>query len=388
MTVVLFPSAYAPAVGGVEELTRQLAARLMAQGDAVEVWTNRHPTTLAPDEVIDGVRVRRFALPMPRMSAAGLAGFPAAATVALGRLAQGVRRARPDVLHVQCFSSNGVYAAAVAELSRVPLVVSLQGETVMDDHDIYDHSLALRAGLRMGLRRAAVVTACSQFVLSDAQRRFGLAEGAGTVVPNGVDVGRGEIPIPLKLPFTRFVLGLGRAVRKKGFDLLLESFSRLAAGYPDVGLVIGGDGAARGELVARVGQLGLRDRVVLPGTLSRGEVAWAMAHASVFVLPSRVEPFGIVVLEALSAGRPVVVSNRGGAGEIVRDGLEGLHADPTDADGMATAIARLLDDEELRRRVAGAGAARATEFSWDQIADRYREVYRSAPRARSWRQGR
>jgi glycosyltransferase involved in cell wall biosynthesis len=102
-----------------------------------------------------------------------------------------------------------------------------------------------------------------------------------------------------------------------------------------------------------------------------------MQHATLFVLPSRIEPFGIVVLEALRAGRPAVVSARGGAGEIVRHEREGLVVDPLDVASMADAIRRLLDDDDLRRRIGAAATVRAEQFSWPLIADRYREIYRS-----------
>ena len=137
MRVALLPSAYAPSVGGVEELTRRLAGRLVAGGDQVEVWTIRHPAELPADELVDGLRVRRFTLPMPRAHPAALARLPGPAAAALLALSRAAREFRPDLLHVQCFSANGIYATALAAGRRLPLVVSLQGETVMDDHDIY-----------------------------------------------------------------------------------------------------------------------------------------------------------------------------------------------------------------------------------------------------------
>lgn len=380
--VVLFASAYAPAVGGVEELTRRLGERLTDAGDAVEVWTIRHPRALPAREEIGGLAVRRFVLALPALRPGQLLAFAPASAAALTRLVRAARQFRPDVIHVQCFSSNGVYATALAALLGVPLVVTLQGETVMDDNDIYEHSLLLRMGLRAGLRRAAAVTACSQFVLGDAEARFGLPVGAGLVVPNGVDTDRDEPAASLALPFESFVLGLGRAVEKKGFDLLLEAFARLADEHPDVGLLVGGDGEARPRLLARARHLGLEDRVTLPGRLSRGQVAWAMANATLFVLPSRVEPFGIVVVEALRAGRPVVVSARGGASEIVSHGVEGLVVDPFDTAALAAAIGRLLDDEQLRQRMAAAARARVEAFSWGEIAERYRTIYRSVATSR------
>ncbi len=377
MRIALLPSAYAPAIGGVEELTARLAHHLMETGDEVEVWTIRHPLELPAREGIDGLTVRRFELPLPRMAVGALLRFPFDRRHALGELAAAAAAFDPDVLHVQCFSANGVYATWLARRLGVPLVVSLQGETLMDDHDIYERSLALRLGLRRGLRRAAAVTGCSRFVLADAERRFGLAPGKGEVIPNGVDLAELAQPESLHLPFERFILGLGRIVEKKGFDLLLAAFARLADRHSGLGLVIGGDGPARPALLSSVAEMGLGDRVVLPGPLDRGQVAWAMQTADVFVLPSRVEPFGIVVLEALRAGCPAVVSSRGGATEIVRDGEDGLVADPFDAEALAGAIERVLADDGLAARLAEAGRARATEFAWDGIADRYRPLYAS-----------
>lgn len=370
------PSAYAPALGGVEELTRRLADRLVKGGDEVEVWTFRHPASLAPVETVDDVVVRRFAFPLPSARPGDALSFPAAGWRALHALSGAERSFRPDVIHVQCFSAQGIYATALAARRRLPLVVSLQGETVMDDADIYERSLLLRLGLRVSLRSADAVTGCSQFVVDDAERRFGLPGGKGRVVHNGVEVAGDEQPESLEMPFDRFVLALGRVVVKKGFDLLVEAFAKVAAAHPEVGLLIGGDGAARPALAALACQLGLQDRVVLAGRLDRRRVAWTMANADVFVLPSRIEPFGIVVLEALRAGRPVVVSSRGGASEIVRDEREGLVADPFDTEGLAVAISRLLDDSELAGRLASAGRERVNHFSWERITGQYTKLYR------------
>jgi glycosyltransferase involved in cell wall biosynthesis len=100
-----------------------------------------------------------------------------------------------------------------------------------------------------------------------------------------------------------------------------------------------------------------------------------MGAAEAFVLPSRVEPFGIVVLEALRAGCPVVVSGRGGASEIVRDGIDGLVVDPVQTDALSTSVARLLTDKELARRLSKSGRVRVAEFDWRSITARYRGLY-------------
>lgn len=369
------PSAYAPAVGGVEEATRQLARRLTDEGHVVEVWTIRHPADLPSVESIEGITVRRFAMPLPAAAPGTLARLLPSAGRAFAQMLSAARAFAPDLVHVQCFSANGIYAGALAACLRRPLIVSLQGETIMDDDDIYDHSATLRAGLRLALHRATAVTACSQFVLDDAVARFGLVPGVGEVVFNGVEVDDATPPRALSLPFQSFVLGFGRLVPKKGFDLLLDAFADLARTQPELGLVIAGRGGARPELDRRVELLGLAGRVVLPGVLDRAQVRWSLDRATAFVLPSRVEPQGIVALEALAAGCPAVVSSRGGAVEVVRDRREGLAVDPTDRRALTDAIARVISDTELRARMTAAGHARAREFDWGRVTARYLAVY-------------
>jgi glycogen(starch) synthase len=166
-------------------------------------------------------------------------------------------------------------------------------------------------------------------------------------------------------------------VEKKGFDLLLSAYAEIAGTHPTVDLVIGGDGAALEGLRRAAAALGVADRVRFVGRLTRKRVADAMAGATAFVMPSRLEPFGIVVLEAWRAGTAVVATNRGGPPEFVRDGLDGVLVDPFDTAAFAGALDALLDDDDRRRAIASAGLARVAAFAWPEIAGRYRALYSS-----------
>jgi glycogen synthase len=385
--VALIPSAYPPSVGGVEELTRHLALALVAAGDEVEVWTgnpdDRDPETV---EVLDGLVVRRLPMPLPATNWPSVGHAATTGPRTLRALRRAVRSFRPDVLHVQCFGPNGSYATALARITGVPLVVTLQGETLMDDADIFDRSRVLRASLRAGLRTAAAVTACSAFTLDDAVARFGLPPGRGVVIPNGVSldpppepaaIGT-DAPGPLdRLGTTPYVLALGRVVDKKGFDLLLAGYAAMDPAARTADLVIGGTGPALERLEAQAEESGIGDRVHFVGRLSREQVASAMSGAAVFVMPSRLEPFGIVALEGWRAGTAVVATSRGGAPEFVRDGQDGLLVDPFDTVAVARVLGRLLSDDALRRSVAAAGHDRVAAFAWPVVAERYRGLYAS-----------
>jgi glycogen(starch) synthase len=375
MRIALLPSAFAPQVGGVEVLTAQLAKSLVSAGHEVEVWApaSSPGERSSPDDV-DGLRVRRFTFHAPRGSIPALLRWMWRAPQTVLALRNAARSFRPDVLHVQCFGPNGFYAVLLSVLTGIPLAVTLQGETFMDDHDIYARSLFLRTGLRLGLTRARAVTGCSQFTLDDSVARFHLDSAKARVIFNGVDLDTTDQG-GYRPPFGRFVFGLGRVVHRKGFDLLIDAWSSIAAAHPDVGLVVGGAGPELATLESLVRARGLERNVALAGRMSRGDVGAAMRAAEVFVMPSRIEAFGIVVLEAWRAGTPAVASSNGGAGEFIEDDVTGLLVDPCDTASLARCIDRLLSDPPLRARLAAAGAERVAAFSWSEIRPQYDDVY-------------
>ena len=385
--VALLPSAYPPSLGGVEELTRHLALTLVDAGDEVEVWTGL-PDDRAPEtvEVRDGIVVRRLPLPLPATNWSSMLRAVTTGPRTLFSLRRAADAFRPDVLHVQCFGPNGAYATALSRITGIPLVITLQGETVMDDTDIFEVSTVLRASLRAGIKRAAAVTACSAFTLADAEDRFGLAPGRGLVIPNGVALEAegakdeaSDPPAPFHPvpgdPDRPYILALGRVVEKKGFDLLLSAYAAMAADQRTADLVVAGSGPALEGLERMASELGVGDRVHFVGRLSRRDVASAMSGATVFVMPSRLEPFGIVVLEAWRAGVPVVATNRGGAPEFVDDGRTGVLVDPFDTQALAAALGGLLADDARRLAIGQAGHDRVRAYDWPTVAQRYRTLY-------------
>jgi glycogen(starch) synthase len=366
----------------VETLTDGLARSLLRAGHEVEVWASRSPEDeLAETELIDGLRVRRFVFDAPRASPRATAIWPSRAVHTLTRMRQALREFRPELLHVQCFGVNGVYATLLSSVHRLPLVVTLQGETFMDDRDIYRESLFLRTGLRLGFRRARVVTACSRFALDDAANRFGLDRTGAHVIFNGVDLE--EPGCRTEVPFDRFVFALGRVVRRKGFDLLIDAWERVAERHDGPGLVIAGTGSDVPHLRSLVSERGLDRRVYFPGGLSASEVAGTMKAADVFVMPSRIEAFGIVVLEAWRARTPAIVTSNGGTSEFVDDGITGIVVDPNNAVALADALESLLLDGALRGRIAAAAAKALPAFGWCEIRRQYEDVYAAAISGRS-----
>jgi glycosyltransferase involved in cell wall biosynthesis len=375
--IALVASSAFPNPGGVEQHVRHVARELAARGHAVEVWTVARDGVPRRD-LVDDVPVRWLPAPLPARSAGALGGFARRAPRAWSLWADAVRSFRPSLLHVQCFGPNGVYASALSRRFRIPMAVSSHGETFMDEDDVFGQSALLRSALRTAIARSDFVTGCSEYALADLRARFGL-EG-GHVVFNGVEPldggsvagADGASTAPATEPT---VLAVGRLVRVKGFDLLLEAFARASLPH-GTRLVIGGDGAERADLEASARRLGVADRVEFLGRLDPSDVARAMAGASLLVVPSRVEAFGIVVLEGWRAGLPVIATDHGGPVEFVSHLHDGYLVDPEDPDALGRALEEVLGDAALADRLGAAGAERVRAFTWAATVDAYEQLYR------------
>ncbi|UNK70151.1 glycosyltransferase family 4 protein [Microbacterium sp. H1-D42] len=369
--VALITSSFAPHFGGVEEHVAQVARHLHSRGHIVEVWTvDRGSAPQHPFLAADGseIPVRYLHTPLPARSLPAMLRFAARWPTAWGSWRRAHRRLKPDVLHVHCFGPNGVYADALHHKHGTPLVITSHGETVADDNGIYVRSAFLRSRLRRALASADAVTAPSEFVLADLRAKYALAHGE--VVPNGVDLEVAPATVPLD---GEYLFAVGRLGAAKGFDLLIDAFAR--ARPEGINLLIGGDGPERDALEQRAKQAGLGAVVSFLGRLSPAEVDAYMRAATAVVVPSRSEAFGIVALEAWRASAPLVMTSRGGAGEFVRDGEDGLLVDPTDLSALADVLIRVSSEPTLRRRIGARGRERVKYFRWQSVARGYEALY-------------
>jgi glycosyltransferase involved in cell wall biosynthesis len=224
---------------------------------------------------------------------------------------------------------------------------------------------------------------------SDAQRRFwaqGLARNPdnATVIYNGVDSGHFEINgsfeaakrlrASLGVAPEAFLIGtVGRLAPEKNQDVLLTSLRRLRAARVDAHLVLAGDGALRAQLQQRAARLGIAERVHFIGEID--DVRPVLAALDVFVLPSvAIESFSNAALEAMAMGRPVILSDIGGAREMIQDGVEGYVVSPPELPARLPAILSALYSDQRKRQLMGIAArARVVNcFSVPAMVERYR----------------
>jgi len=193
-------------------------------------------------------------------------------------------------------------------------------------------------------------------------------------VPNPVPPPPSVEPMKLKRPA---IIGLGRLVQEKGFDLLLRAYAVIASRFPDWHLYIFGDGPLRSQLEALVNELGFSDRVELPGALNEPTVA--LRSGDLFVVSSHIEGFSLVLAEAMACGLPAIATDAGGPRSIIRHEYDGLVVPPGDAEILASAMARLMEDEALRAIFAARAPDVLNRYSllnalsgWDALFERMR----------------
>ena len=376
--IALFASAFHPHVGGVEEHVRQLAHACHRKGHQAIVVTNRWPPELPEFEEHEGIPVYRFAMRTPGGSLRERAKYQLNRASTERRMLDVLRKHKVDLLHVHCVSSNGYYAQVVRRALHLPLVVTTHGERTMDAGQIYQRSAFMNRMLCALLAEADHITACSQHTLDDLEGWHGQPFGPrAQVVYNGIDLSSFTSAKPYPHP-RPYILGIGRHVPQKGFDVLLQAFAQAHQTSHD--LLLAGNGPERPALERLAADLGLADRVRFVGRADRPIAVSLFAGCSFFVLPSRQEPQGIVNLEAMAAGKAVLASRVGGVPEIVQDGETGLLVSAEDAPALAKAIERLTDDAPLRQRLGAAGQERAQAFDWDAIAEQYLDIYRAYAR--------
>jgi len=283
-----------------------------------------------------------------------------------------VRTESPDLLHTHLVHAD-VYGSIASSRLRVPFVSSRHND---DRYLLGPFRYVDRAFARRADRLIAI---------SDAVRRFLERAGHDPAKLVTVHYGLDELPaarsdptpaeagIPAGAPL---VVAVGRLIEQKDHATLLRAFARVHGELPDARLAILGGGPLEGETRALADELGLAGAVALPG---RTEIRDWLERADVFAHSSRWEGFGIVLLEAMLAGLPVVATRVSAVPEVVAEGETGLLVEPGDDAALGRALALLVAEPPRARSLGEAGRARArSEFSVARMTERTIELYREA----------
>ena len=351
-------------VGGAEKLTAELAGGLRAVGVDARVPFVRDPGALAADLDRLGVPYESFGarrveevLWRPRRFARFAASLGADGSLL------------PTIGHLAPAMRLGGYAA--------PLVAVEHGFLLLMKDMGAQWRLARHLERLLSAPFIDAEVAVSDFMRDEVMRVPHVR--TVRVIRNGIDLGRFSSQPPATRPECVFGAA-SRMVQGKGLPELVTAFARLCDSGFDVRLRLAGDGPERARIVELIGDLGIQDRAELVGVV--GDMAAYWRDVDVAVMPSTgEESFGMVALEAMACGRPVVATANGGVDQVVSDGANGLLVPRSDTDALAHAMQRYASDAGLRRDHGAAGRARAeSEFTMQRCASEYADLLRELSR--------
>jgi glycosyltransferase involved in cell wall biosynthesis len=369
----------------------ELLRRLRAAGHEVEVFTSAYRG--GGNREFDGLTIHRFRYfpaawedlthdqAVPERLKRGRRYWLAVPCYLLGGML-GIwrlcRRRKYDVIHVHWAMPHALFGWVGRAACGARLVTTFYG---VELRWVKSKMPWLRGFLARAARSSRQVVAISQYTATEIRE---LADVPITVIPYGVAAAPSTAATP-PAPFT--ILFVGRLVARKGVPTLIEAARRLAATLP-IRVVIVGEGPERPALDAEVAHAGLAGVVEFRGRVPFEDLARTYQQAGALVLPAVVdargdtEGLGVVLLEAMSYGKPVVASDIGGITDIVTHDQTGLLVPPGDATALAAALERLARNPEDARRLGEAGYRLVRDrFSWESIVVRWTEVYREAVRS-------
>jgi phosphatidylinositol alpha-mannosyltransferase len=359
--------------GGVGEHVRHLATELQSRGTEVRVLA---PSASRGEPQVEGLYPLGRPIPVP-----------ANGSVARISLSFHLSRKIRAVLDREHFDLIHLHEPLMPALPVTVLRVNSDGVNVGTFHAYARQNLGYYYGrplLRRLFRHLDAQIAVSEPAKTFVSRYF---PADYTVIPNGIDPDcfhPGVRPHPgLTSPDRKTILFLGRLEERKGLSTLLEAYQLLRQVRADCRLLVVGDGPLRRGYERRVEEEGIPD-VRFCGFIAEADKPSYFTAADIYCAPNTgKESFGVVLLEAMASGRPVVATAIDGFCQVITDGREGLLVPRGDEAQMAAALARLLDSPRLRREMGERGRRAAEGYAWPLIADRVMSVYESALRART-----
>jgi len=351
--------------GGAETTALRLARALIGSGIEVTVAAIRAGGPLAGAFADAGARVYD-----------GLAAcrFDPRGTVRIARI---IRRHDVDAVIVVSVTRNGMFHGLLGTALSGRKPARLCWCNSVPGGQSGNFLGPLRMYRKLGLLHAVICTSrLQQRILADG----GLARRRLPLIHNGVDLPGAETP-PAGLPLPegkRIVTQVANVMPAKDFDTLIEAARLLAERRDDFHLVLVGRDTDSPDLAGAVNRAGMDDVVTLAGL--RDDVAGILSVSDVLVLSAHKEVFSVATLEGMAAGLPVVVSDLAAFDEMFQHGREGLKVPPGDPAALANALAEVLDDADLRRRLGGAARRRAERFSTERMAAKFLRLLPAAVR--------
>lgn len=366
--VLFITSLYIPHVGGVETMVRELSKHYINIGLQVSVLTKKWPMDLLEYECVDGVEINRV------ISAKSENDF----LEIIDWLKINDEKIKADIIHVIGIRRPlPLIGLLLARKWKVPIINTIAGG---DIPDIYDPNPGIiwNQGIEFipeVLKQSDCVNAVSSYLANDLKNIIPELKDVSTLYA-GIDFDEIGKVNEEKIK-DKYIFSLRRLDPSKGIDLLIKSFDIIKKEFPDINLIIAGEGSEKENLLNLTKELSLESSVSFIGTVDLHKGISLLKGAVLTVVPSLSEGGGLVNVEAQAAGCPVVASDVGGIPEYLKDNYSGLLFKSGDVNDLADKIKSIIVDSNLRIKIIDGGYEYAKKFDWNNILPQYIDLYGS-----------
>ncbi len=346
MKILVLPAFFYPRVGGSEKTAMNIIKTYQSVREKVIVVT-RLEESLLPFEMIDQVPVYRIKYPALRFHQKNFINAAYIFMQSFLRLLVIIFNFRPDIIYVHMLSENAVMVSLLTYFCRHRLIVSVRGYDML----LYKNNKVLTALFQRLLNKAEKITFPSETLVRHVKdtTEYHLDNGKIRIIPNSIDLESFDRNVDIfVLPNRKvYIFACGRFVFDKGFDILLKAFALLSGACPEIDLVIAGEGRERGNLESLAARLNISHRVHLIGLIPPRKLIPDYRGCWFVVIPSRVDAFGNVILEGMSASKAVISSRNGGGSEIIKDGFNGYLFDSENHQVLAEKMKLLIKSKAM-----------------------------------------
>ena len=366
-------------VGGLGRHVYWLSKSLANKGIDVTVLTIGYPD-LPKKETVNGARVIR--VPSWRFVSPDFLSWVDFVNLEMVKKALELvkKEGRFDLIHVHDWLTafSGI---ALKHMLRAPLIATFHATETGRRGGIFDEFQRRIHEIEWFLNfEAWKIICCSNYMKYEVIRDLGAPIDKIVVIPNGIELEMFSKTIQINrdkyaLPWEKIVLFVGRMVYEKGPHILIEAAHRALMINNSLKFVLVGDGPMREQLMRRVYELGIAHKILFTGFIDDEELIGLYQLADVCVFPSLYEPFGIVVLEAMAAGCPVIVSSIGGMQEVIDNDVDGCKVPPGDIEALKNAILRVTSDDSFRKWLSENAKKKVRDYDWKNISERTIEIY-------------
>jgi glycosyltransferase involved in cell wall biosynthesis len=383
VNILMVTPFFSPQSGGVATYVQDIKRLLSARGHCIYVLRPGDSDVVKRCSLSgagDGVVELNLRPPwIPTVPVKAVIAFVLYLVPTLWRLHRFMREKQIQLVSLEYPMTYMLYFYLLRIWTRIPIVVGLHGSDVLLLHT---NDSVWQWIVRQITRRADWVLAHSTSLLRDAHERIGNLGKNCSYLHYGVECVRlretaERAMTAAPIPEDDYILTVAKLYPRKGLDILLRAIHTLKSAHCRYRFVIVGDGPEESRLKSMATELGIESMVLFAGDIKNDIVPALFKHCAFFALSSRVEPFGIVLLEAMTFGKAIVATKAGGIPEFIQNGHNGLLVDVEDSYALAEGIDRLIRDKDLRERIGRNGHMVVEEqYDYDKLMIRYEELFK------------